>query len=526
MSLAYAVIALGLLALAFVTLALGVIGVGAWVRWLRAAGPVIALVAIVVTGAAALNTLVPRGCDDGGTPSVQRPLLAALDSVGGCYRLGVGQVALVPVVAVAASLPATRRLGRGAPSAADRHPAATDEGPGGVPALVQAVGDLGAPVDPAHWRLGRRAELDGVRGLAVLAVLLGHAGLPGVPKIHIYGVGLFFVLSGFLITTLLLEERADRGSIRLRSFYLRRAYRLGPALVVFVLAIAIATFGFGAFDTGEVTRGARNTLLYVVNYAKIDGQDMGPLAHLWSLSVEEHFYLVWPAVTAATLGLARRHPLRWLTALAATGLVTSVALTLLLLDQGAYLRAENSTETRASGMIAGCLLALWFHSRPAAAPTFDRRAGTVVAAGALAALAALSTDRWFGPLGELPVELAAVSLIGALVLAPSACNRALRWSPLARVGRLSYALYLWHYPVFLLVGGELRTMSVWETVAASALSLGIAELSMSLVERPFLDRRHRTRVRTEPDAPTTRTTRLVRDALAGVSLSVGDRASR
>jgi len=350
------------------------------------------------------------------------------------------------------------------------------------------------------WRLGHRGELDGVRALAVIAVLAGHAGLPGVPRVHVYGVTLFFVLSGFLITSLLLEEAAEHGRIRLGAFYLRRAYRLFPALLVFIAALLVGSRLFGLFDPDEVGRGSRNALLYIVNYARIDGQPMGPLEHLWSLSVEEHFYLVWPAVVVAAFALLGAQARSWLVVIAGVGLGASTAFGLSLLGQAIYVRTENSTETRASGIILGCVLALYMHDREG--PLLPARWGAGIGVLAIVALGVLSTDRWMGPVAQYPVEMASITLLGALVLAPSMLNERFAWAPLRRIGRLSYAIYLWHVPVYLLVGGELRTLSLLETVVACAITWGIAEVSMAVVERPFLERRQRSgRTQAERRAP-------------------------
>jgi peptidoglycan/LPS O-acetylase OafA/YrhL len=195
--------------------------------------------------------------------------------------------------------------------------------------------------------------LDGIRALAVLAVLGFHGGVPGMAGGNI-GVDVFFVLSGFLITSLLLEEWERAHTVSLRAFYERRARRLLPALFVFMGLIAVYAAYFAEPDTLSSLRGdALSTLGYVANWRFILS-DQGyfvhfgppsPLLHTWSLAVEEQFYLVWPAVALLTL---RRWGRRGVGVAAAAGAAASAIVTVAMADAGAGTnRLYYGTDTRA-----------------------------------------------------------------------------------------------------------------------------------------------------------------------------------
>lgn len=311
--------------------------------------------------------------------------------------------------------------------------------------------------------LGHRAELDGIRGIAVGVVVLAHAGTFGFSVGGIVGVELFFVLSGFLISTLLLEADA----IDLRSFYARRARRLLPALVVLLLVSGVVAAILG--DQASLA-GVGAGATYVSNIARTESVDLGWLAHLWSLAVEEHFYLAWPVVVIA---LGRRP--RAVGLAAAVGLVASVGWRLHLLETGAsWDRIYNGTDTRITGILLGALLAALVRNglRVPSAP---------VGAGLLLWLMLPGSIAWTDPfgIGFLAVDVAAAVLILGVVSRPAA---ALRWGPLVWLGQVSYAAYLWHVPIFEALG-EMAHLSPTETIVGIALTLAISALSVRYIER-------------------------------------------
>jgi len=294
--------------------------------------------------------------------------------------------------------------------------------------------------EAAHPRLTYRPELDGIRALAVLLVIANHAGLlPDAAGTT--GVTIFFVLSGYLITSLLIAERADTGSVKLRSFYGRRARRLLPALgaLLVVMAAWMASRG----ELGTYLPQAAAAALYWADFAPLAHVPLGQLSHTWSLSLEEQFYALWPL---AFLVLA--WPRRWL----AVAIVGAVAFQLLLPD------GPFRFVTRADAIIAGCLLAfapLRFRLWPLAW---------------LAIVAVVSRD-----VPPVAMTIASVGLLTSTRAAPVLANRLL-----VRIGQISYGLYLWHFPI-------LAMLSPWPVAILATFAVALA--SERWVERPFRHRR-------------------------------------
>jgi peptidoglycan/LPS O-acetylase OafA/YrhL len=333
---------------------------------------------------------------------------------------------------------------------------------------------------------------DGVRAVAVLAVMAFHANLPWASG-GFLGVDVFFVLSGYLITTLLVGEYAERGRIRLGHFWMRRALRLLPALLVVVLFNWWWSWNSLVPDSAStVRREAMVTLLYVANWAQIAGwlNPMGALGHTWSLAIEEQFYILWPLVLSFLLGTLSR-----------TGTMFAVggfAIASLFLRAALYdghetaSRVMHGSDTRAETLLIGCLLALLLRFRALELPPRP------AFASALAVPAALSLAWFFGnvtlhtewlPRGGLTLVAlsAAVLLLGLELSRESPLARALSWRPLVAVGRISYGLYLWHWPVFLvLLPKDLDAPTAWETILRFAATFAAATVSWFAIERPAL----------------------------------------
>jgi peptidoglycan/LPS O-acetylase OafA/YrhL len=354
-------------------------------------------------------------------------------------------------------------------------------------------------------RLGYQPGLDGLRGLSVLAVIGYHAGF-GWLRGGWIGVEVFFVVSGFLITSLLVEEREATGRVDLRQFWLRRARRLLPALGVMLAVIATVTLVVGsAAERAGVRRDLPWALAYLSNWGQITGDipyfaaDAPVLRHLWSLAIEEQFYVVWPLVFVA-LVRTRMRPLavaRLLAILACAAMVATVVLQLggpgplgLLggVDRTNFMYL--STFTRSSGLLLGAAAAyVWRpgrrHTGTGGDPgrALDLVGGLALAVLACAAIAATLTAGYVY-LWLLPV-VSVLSLAAVLVTVhPSSqlVRRALSWRPLVLVGTRSYGLYLWHWPVFVLVGATHG--SVRRFLTASAITVVVTELSHRVVETP------------------------------------------
>ncbi len=340
--------------------------------------------------------------------------------------------------------------------------------------------------------------LDGLRALAVSGVIATHVqlrftGLSGI------GVYVFFVLSGYLITTLLLIEARIGGAIQLGRFYARRALRLLPALLLLVAAtlVYVAFFSADGRVNSVTLRGLPAVLLYYANWAQAWGpQDaLGLFFHCWSLAVEEQFYVLWPLA----LGWLLRH--RWrgdaLAGLLAAAFTFVLALRIANFRSLADGELLIGTHLVADQLLAGCLLAVVLHEeRHRAAVATAARRLFPLAATFLVALAALGEPygddfqrrRALVTVGVTTVAAASAVVIARLVTAPaSVAARLLASRPLVYLGRISYGMYLWHILVLyaLVEHGSLGSKSAL-FVATYGLTVAAASVSYAVVERPAL----------------------------------------
>jgi peptidoglycan/LPS O-acetylase OafA/YrhL len=345
-------------------------------------------------------------------------------------------------------------------------------------------------------RRGYVPALDGLRALAVLSVLVYHTWniLPG----GWVGVDVFFVLSGYLITAILLDERGRTGTISLGQFYLRRALRLLPALALCVtMAVALAeTQGPGLTDV--TTKEAAAAALYVANWWQVvtPHAPLGLLAHTWSLSIEEQFYLVWPALLWGLLAL-RGHRAVLCAALAGTALVLVHRL-MLVKSMSLPFLTYYRTDTRADTLLIGAALAaLAARGMLARIPGWALR---LAAAAGIGGLGAVSVRFGVAPLdgtGFTLVALAAAAVVAAVV-APHGwplLHRALSWRPLVAVGRVSYGVYLFHIVIWQGLLAPHISRGPLAALLTTVLTLAVAAGSYRYVETPFLRMKNRIGVR-------------------------------
>jgi peptidoglycan/LPS O-acetylase OafA/YrhL len=351
-----------------------------------------------------------------------------------------------------------------------------------------------------------------VRGLAFAMVLAGHAGWPlARTRAHELGVELFFVLSGFLITALLLEEQLAKGRVALGRFYWRRLRRLVPALVAVVCATLLVASWTDFLDWGGSRRGAIGGLTYASNIVRIHGWDLGPLGHLWSLSVEEHFYVVWPAVLLGALAVARRAARPWIVLAVPIGFAAlCFAWRVWLVARGSgddlNTRLYYPTDTRVLGPLAGCALAVIKVHGPqlGLVGALEGRTAVRLGGAGLAVLAWLSlgpgiTDRPAMFVAGLPLAtLAAIGVCAACTTTPNSVAQLLEARPLRWLGAVSYGGYLAHYPIYFAFGYELTGMSSSQAITVITLSLVAAAAIERWVERPF---RSHPAPATEPRVP-------------------------
>lgn len=389
-----------------------------------------------------------------------------------------------------------------------------------VPESATRIGGVhaGSRHSPRHLKpaeappplLTYRPALDGLRAVAVLVVMAEHGSLalpgrtePLVPG-GFLGVDVFLVISGFLITSLLLVEHHRAGRIDLRGFWLRRARRLLPAVALMVAATSVL---IAVADLPLDPRSARGDALaalgYVANWRFIVTEQSyfsafglpSPFRHLWSLSVEEQWYLVFPPVLVAAYSVLKRRPavlLGGLLALAAASALWMAAVHTPGKDPS---RAYYGTDTRAQTLLVGAALAVVM----VRFPRLVRRVSPIVPWAAVAGLAALAvmfhTVEGQGS-GLYQGGFALVALVSTAVVAGVALPDArgpVRWAlsrrPVVAVGRISYGLYLWHWPIFLWLTPDLTGLRPTHLAALRfAVSFAVAGLSYVVVEQPI--RRH------------------------------------
>lgn len=338
-----------------------------------------------------------------------------------------------------------------------------------------------------------RADIQGLRAIAILAVVLYHAAVPGLGGGYV-GVDVFYVISGFLITGLLWRELATSGRVSLSAFYARRARRLLPAaMLVLVVTIAAAAVWLPPLSAQDVTKDAMAAALYVANYRfAVHGTDYlaastapSPLLHYWSIAVEEQFYLIWPLVLLlATAGTSARWA-RAVFALAALA-VGSFALSLFWTNS-APTWAFYSLPTRAWELAAGGLLAL-------AAPALSRL--PVVLAAVIGWLGIGTIVVGYVNIDShtpFPGTAALVPVLGTALVIAAGCRAApagpcalLRIQSLQVIGRTSYSWYLWHWPILVLAPAALGiSLSLGGRLIAVAVSALAARLTLVLVEDPL-----------------------------------------
>lgn len=368
---------------------------------------------------------------------------------------------------------------------------------------------MSAPRPPA--RFGNQPSLDGLRAISVLAVIAYHAGATWMTG-GFYGVEVFFVVSGFLITSLLLDERERSGRIDFGGFWMRRARRLLPAFVVMLVAVATWTWMFGSAEQqSTLRRDLPWGLGYLANWGQITGKtpyyaatDPPLLRHLWSLAVEEQWYLLWPLAFAgmAALGWSLRGRARLL-----VGIFVAIWIGMIVTSIGfgrpitvPFLGTVDRTNllylssmTRAGGLLLGAAAA--FVWRPWRTTTSGRHrprqltALECVGAAALtmlvltfatAHLAEAATFRW-----TLPLVSVLSTVVVCVVVHPGAptMRRLLGTPSLVAVGRRSYGLYLWHWPIFVVCG--VAGGAGWRVGMALALTVAASELCYRYVETPI-----------------------------------------
>jgi peptidoglycan/LPS O-acetylase OafA/YrhL len=417
-----------------------------------------------------------------------------------------------------------------------------------------------APAKPAISRVPYLPGLDGMRAIAVVAVMVYHANPSWLPG-GFLGVEVFFVISGYLITMLLIGEHERTGAVSLKGFYLRRARRLLPALFVLLIGLTLYTSIARRDALGQLRGDVIAGLAYVSNWYQIAvGQgytssgDFAPLRHLWSLGVEEQFYLVWPLAMIGLLHFGRRRLpelSRWIF-LAAIGV--AVLLAVLYhpgpiaecdVTPGAYWHIGDrciskvdglylGTFTRAGGVLLGAAFAMIW--RPVALRRGPiREKGPLLDLIALCGLLGLAAMAWTYHIvtpagadaalfrgGFLLIGLSTLAILAAVTHPGAVTGRLLAIPALVWIGTRSYGLYLFHWPVYQAIRRVAgNTLSMSQFVLAMVITIPITELSYRLVETPIRTGRFKVwwrRLAAQRDPTPRRVIAGIGAALAAVSM--------
>ncbi len=347
-------------------------------------------------------------------------------------------------------------------------------------------------------RLAYTPGLDGIRALSILGVMANHLGLAWANGGFI-SVNVFFVLSGYLISSLLLKEWQSSGTIRLRSFWARRARRLLPALFLLLVGITLYAWLLAPLDTRSTLRAnGLATLFYVANWHQIfTGQSYftqtaspSPLLHTWSLAIEEQFYVLWPLIVFGLLKLRRSNTaLAVLSFVAAVG--SAVEMAILYHPGTDPSRLYYGTDTRAQDLLIGATLAFVLANREPARQSSRRTVAAFVGALGIVGFALefsrLTSSSGFPYRGGyfLADTFTAMVIFGVVLAPTSAFARLLGTRPLAYIGKISYALYLWHWPVIVVLDhGRTGLIGIDLLVARVAATFFAAVISYYLVEMP------------------------------------------
>jgi len=343
------------------------------------------------------------------------------------------------------------------------------------------------------FKLDYVPALNGLRGVAILAVMLFHAEILFFNGGFV-GVDVFFVLSGFLITSLLIQEYDCVGFVNLKHFYMRRVLRLGPALVFLLICFVVVSYLFANKEKAANNYvDALVSLLYFSNWARaFNFHPLDFLGHTWSLSIEEQFYILWPAVL---LGLLRTIKNRWYilffsVIVASASWVLRVYFTM---TDVSVERLYNGLDTRADALMIGCALGVLISSRLLNQQTEIRLAKWLSYFSPffmLCFLSALHFSEWQNRsmyyIGFVVIEfLAAVFILDVVIKKTSLIGKILATKGLIWVGSISYGLYLWHYPIYrtMLALGFNHLIVIW---IGTLVTFIIAACSYYLLEKPIL----------------------------------------
>lgn len=353
---------------------------------------------------------------------------------------------------------------------------------------------------PVDQRSSYYPGLDGLRAVAVALVIAYHVGAPHMGG-GLLGVGVFFTLSGYLITSILLWAWDSKRSLGLNMFWIRRARRLLPAVILLLLVVLIATALVRPEKLGEWSTQALAALFYVANWATIAKGDTyfnrfegpSPIEHLWSLSVEEQFYVLWPLLLLAMLKIFRGNYKFMAAVTFLLGVASMIELAVLFDPSADATRVYEGTDTRAGGLLWGAALAMLWHPKIAQKVTDRSWLVALDVCGALGLIGILALAAFTTETSSFLYHggIALLTVVTCMTLAAAAhpetmVARLLALAPLRWLGERTYGIYLWHMPVAAFLPEHTFYGNTWLRAAiVIALTLVLASLSWTIIEDPI-----------------------------------------
>lgn len=346
--------------------------------------------------------------------------------------------------------------------------------------------------------LGYSASLDGARGLMTLGVLAAHLHYYWYPGAIIF-MDTFFLMSSYLITSLLIKDQDNAGKVNFRRFYERRIRRLFPALLAMLVVYTAVVLWLGRPQDKEF-RAIGATLFYFMNWARAFEWPMSPyLGHAWSLSIEEQFYAVWPLAFAALMGrtsrTGRMRQIAWLLALGA--LASAGWRAWLAYHDASFARMYNGTDVRLDGLCLGAALAFYRRSCGNAVPAAVRSSLALLTPGLALVLfvwgftASYWERDWYQWQSQICIVMSLLLVAGLVLCDRTVLHPLLEARFTVFLGRICYGLYIWHHPIFLIMEDHLKLDLQTRVLVGLPLTFAVAIISYHLIELPFMTRKPR-----------------------------------